>query len=126
MLPVLPVLPVLPAFCVNTGLVGTSTSSAYMEDDQPTEVAVTLALCCTACADCLRASTRGVSAHMLLMIPSLCCLCCPRTSTSGVRPSAYFEDYVCLEAGGSVCVVRQYARHLGTGQVAQQQLVGYK
>jgi hypothetical protein len=49
-----------------------------------------------------------------------------RTYTTGVRPAAYFEDYVSLESGGSVCVVKQYARHLGNGQVASQQLVGYK
>lgn len=47
-----------------------------------------------------------------------------RTYTTGVRPAAYFEDYVTLEAEGRLCVVRQYARHLGSGQVASQQLVG--
>ena len=43
-----------------------------------------------------------------------------------MRPAAYFEDYVELIEGGAVCVVRQHARHLGSGQVATQQLVGYK
>jgi hypothetical protein len=49
-----------------------------------------------------------------------------RTYTTGLRPAAYFEDYVELVEGGTVCVVRQHARHLGSGQVASQQLVGFK